>query len=136
MTRPTLRNVVLDTTDVSRLARFYRDLLDWSFHPDNDPEDATWQVLVAPDGFRLAFQRAERVEPTTWPDPQVPQQIHLDWQLATRAGLDELYARALQLGATLRMDQAGDPEEPLRVYVDPGGHTFCLFTHDVTGDGD
>jgi hypothetical protein len=25
------------------------------------------------------------------------------------------------------MDQSDDPEEPLWVFTDPAGHTFCLF---------
>jgi len=73
-----LRNVVLDTTDVPRLAEFYRDLLGWSFPDGYDPDDPDWRTLVAPDGFRLGFQRADALAPTTWPDPAVPQQLHLD----------------------------------------------------------
>jgi predicted enzyme related to lactoylglutathione lyase len=122
-----LRNVVLDTTDVPRLADFYRDLLGWSFPEGYDPDDRTWRVLVAPDGMRLGFQQAESVAATTWPDPTVPQQLHLDFLIDTVEELDRQHERALELGAVVRMDQRDDPEEPLRVYTDPAGHTFCLF---------
>jgi hypothetical protein len=27
----------------------------------------------------------------------------------------------------LRIDRADDPEEAIRVYADPDGHTFCIF---------
>lgn len=122
-----LRNVVLDTTDVPRLAEFYRDLLGWSFSEDYDPEDVSWCTLVGPDGFRLAFQRAESVTPTTWPDPTVPQQLHLDFLIDSVEELEEHHRRALRLGAVVRLDRSDDPEEVLRVYTDPAGHTFCLF---------
>jgi len=122
-----LRNVVLDTTDVPQLAEFYRDLLDWSFPDGYDPDDLSWRTLVGPAGERLAFQQAESVTPTTWPDPAVPQQLHLDFLLDSVEELEERHQRALRLGAVVRMDRSDDPEEMLRVYVDPAGHTFCLF---------
>lgn len=122
-----LRNVVLDTTDVPRLAEFYRDLLGWRFPDGDDPEDTTWRTLLGPNGMRLAFQRAQSVATTTWPDPAVPQQLHLDFLVDTVEELDRQHERALELGAAVRMDQRDDPEEPLRVYTDPAGHTFCLF---------
>ncbi len=134
MTRPRLRSVVLDTTDVPRLAEFYRELLGWTYPEGFDPdlEDGTdWLAIIGPEGVRLAFQRVDELPPTTWPTTTVPQQLHLDLQCATRADLDEAHARATALGAVVRMDQYDDPEEPLRVYADPAGHLFCLFTHDV-----
>jgi predicted enzyme related to lactoylglutathione lyase len=122
-----LRNVVLDTTDVPGLAEFYRDLLGWSFPDGYDADDRDWRTLVSPDGFRLGFQRAESVTPTTWPDPAVPQQLHLDFLIDSVEELEDYHQRALRLGAVVRMDQSDDPEEALRVYTDPAGHTFCLF---------
>lgn len=62
----------------------------------------------------------------------MPQQLHLDLVVDTRADLEESHRRALDLGAEVRLDQSDDPEEPLRVYADPAGHTFCIFTQDVT----
>jgi catechol 2,3-dioxygenase-like lactoylglutathione lyase family enzyme len=122
-----LRNVVLDTTDVPGLSEFYRDLLGWSFPDGYDPDDLSWRTLVGPEGQRLAFQQADSVAPTTWPDPAVPQQLHLDFLVDSVHELDQQHERALQLGAGVRLDRRDDPEEPLRVYTDPAGHTFCLF---------
>jgi hypothetical protein len=31
-----------------------------------------------------------------------------------------------ELGGALRLDRSDDPEEPLRVFVDPDGHPFCV----------
>ncbi len=33
----------------------------------------------------------------------------------------------MALGGTLRFDRSDDPQEPLRVYADPDGHTLCVF---------
>jgi predicted enzyme related to lactoylglutathione lyase len=122
-----LRNIVLDTTDVPRLAEFYRDLLGWSLPDGDDPDDPTWRLVVGPRGERLGFQQAASVAPTTWPDPAVPQQLHLDFLVDSVEELEDYHQRALRLGAVVRMDQSDDPEESLRVYTDPAGHTFCLF---------
>jgi hypothetical protein len=65
--------------------------------------------------------------PSTWPDPGVPQQLHLDLSVPNVAGLDAVHERALQLGAELRYDRSDDGQERLRVYVDPAGHPFCVF---------
>lgn len=132
MSFPRLRSVVLDTTDVPRLAEFYRLLLGWSYPAGFDVEGVTdWLSIVGPAGERLSFQQVEALPATTWPDAEVPQQLHLDLLAETRADLEETHRRALDLGAVVRRDQVDDPEEPLRVYADPAGHTFCVFTHDV-----
>ncbi|HWJ08413.1 MAG TPA: VOC family protein [Nocardioides sp.] len=132
MAFPRLRSIVLDTTDVPRLAEFYRELLGWSYPEGYDIDAATdWRVVVGPAGERLAFQQVDDLPPTTWPTAEVPQQLHLDLMAETRADLEENHQRALALGAVVRQDRSDDPEEPLYVYADPAGHTFCLFTHDV-----
>lgn len=123
-----LRNVVFDTTDVPRLAEFYRQLLGWPYAEgfEPSPED-DWRTLISPERLRIGFQRADSVTPTTWPDPAVPQQLHLDFLAGSVEELAQWHERALALGAELRLDRSEEPEEPLRVYVDPAGHTFCIF---------
>ncbi|TNM42802.1 VOC family protein [Nocardioides albidus] len=129
---PRLRSIVLDTTDVPELAEFYRRLLGWSYPEGFDIEEFTdWRAIVGPSGERLAFQQVDELPPTTWPTIEVPQQVHLDLAVESRADLEESHQRALGLGAVVRLDRSDDAEEPLRVYADPAGHTFCLFTHDV-----
>jgi catechol 2,3-dioxygenase-like lactoylglutathione lyase family enzyme len=135
-THPTLRSVVLDTTDARGLAEFYRRLLGYEYRPGDerpppgepDPNGGDWLVLVAPGGpGRLAFQQVERLPAATWPDPGVPQQLHLDLSVGTAGELAEQHGRALGLGARLLLDRSDDPDEPLRVYADPAGHPFCIF---------
>jgi len=96
---PTLRSVVLDCLDVRELAEFYRALLGWSYPEGAGPDaDDDWLVLVGPAGRRLAFQRVDELPPTTWPDPAVPQQLHLDLIAANVEELDEQHRRLLALG--------------------------------------
>ena len=76
-------------------------------------------------GPQLAFQQTEGIQPSTWPDPSVPQMFHLDTVVATKAELEtQEELQALDLGATLRLDRSDDPEEPLYVFADPAGHPF------------
>lgn len=135
-TFPTLRSVVLDTTDARGLAEFYRQLLGYEYRPgDEPPPDGQadtagpdWLVLLDPVGkARLAFQQVERLTPSTWPDEGVPQQLHLDLSVPTVDRLVAEHERALALGARLLLDRFDDPAEPLYVYADPAGHPFCIF---------
>jgi hypothetical protein len=64
---------------------------------------------------------------STWPDPDVPQQLHLDFTVPTSDELVDQRQRALTLGATILEDRFDDPDEPLYVFADPAGHPFCIF---------
>lgn len=132
---PRIRQVVLDTTDARALAEFYRQLFGLSYRPGDEPPPAgepdangsDWLVLRNDDGVPLAFQQVEDLPRSTWPEPGVPQQLHLDTTVPDVAALTEARDRALALGATLRFDRSDDPEEALYVFADPSGHTFCIF---------
>lgn len=78
----------------------------------------------------LAFQQTSNVETSTWPQPGVPQQLHLDLTVASPAQLQSAGERARALGAQLIVDRSDDPDEPLLVHRDLDGHPFCIF---VTG---
>ncbi len=133
---PRLAQVVLDTTDARRLAEFYREFLGYHYRPGDEPPPAgtedergrDWLVLRTPEGARgLAFQQVERLKQTTWPDDEIPQQLHLDIVVPDKAALDRQHERALRLGATVRYDRSGEEAEPLRTYADFDGHLFCVF---------
>jgi len=133
---PRLLHTVLDTTDARGLAEFYRQLLGLVYRPgdeppaacDADPAGQDWLVLCTPQGARaLAFQQVTELPRATWPEPGVPQQLHLDLTVPTAEELDRQHARALALGAELRLDRRDDPGEPLYAYADPAGHPFCIF---------
>jgi hypothetical protein len=133
---PSLLQVVLDTTDARGLAEFYRKLLGFVYSPGHEPPAADapdekgrdWLILYHPSGTpRIAFQQVSALRKSTWPQDQVPQQLHLDMTVPTRQVLDQQHQRALELGATLLYDRSHDEQEPLRVYADPAGHPFCIF---------
>ncbi|WP_129789480.1 VOC family protein [Promicromonospora panici] len=132
---PSIRQVVLDTTDARALAEFYRQLFGLSYRPGDEPSPpgepdgngSDWLVLRNDDGVRLAFQQVENLPRSTWPTADVPQQLHLDTTVPDVAALTEARDRALALGATLQDDRSDDPQEPLYVFADPSGHPFCIF---------
>jgi len=131
---PRYLHTVLDTTDARGLAEFYRELLGLDYRPGDEPptdgsaDDADWLVLVEPGGRRvLAVQLVEQLEPTTWPEHDVPMQLHMDFTVDDVAEVERHRARAEALGARLLLDRTDDPDEPLYVLADPAGHPFCIF---------
>ena len=74
-------------------------------------------------GPGLSFQLEGGHVPPLWPGGRGDQQMqaHLD------IGVDLLaagVARAIDLGATLAANQ---PQDDVRVLIDPAGHPFCIF---------
>lgn len=132
-THPRLVQTVLDATEPRRLAEFYRELLGLAYRsgdepPDAGPDEADWLVLVDPGGgHALAVQQVDELPRTTWPDPGVPMQLHLDMTVDDVTALAQVRSRALALGATELLDRSDDGEEPLYVFADPVGHPFCVF---------
>jgi catechol-2,3-dioxygenase len=133
---PSVRQVVLDTTDARGLAEFYRQLLGFVYRSGDEPpagdqpdeRGQDWLVICHPSGSPcIAFQHVPNLRRSTWPQEEVPQQLHLDLTVPTERQLDEQHRRALELGATLLHDRSDDEQEPLRVYADPAGHPFCIF---------
>jgi len=68
----------------------YRELLGLRYRRGDEPpaagepDDADWLVLVdADDTRKLAFQKVDRLERTTWPRPDVPMQLHLEMRSLT-----------------------------------------------------
>jgi catechol 2,3-dioxygenase-like lactoylglutathione lyase family enzyme len=116
-----LAGTVLDSPDPRRLAAFYQRLLGWKLGSD----EPSWVTLVPPTGRPvLSFQlEPEHVRPA-WPGRSDAQQMqsHLDIEVDDLAAAG---AHAAGAGATLADFQ---PQENVRVYLDPDGHPFCLFT--------
>ena len=133
---PALRAVVVDATDARAVAEFYRELLGFVYRSGDepplsgepDPKGQDWLVLRDRTGeARMAIQQVAELSAPTWPDPAVPQQLHMDMTVADEAQLAEQRDRALSLGAKLLADRSADPEEALYVFADPAGHPFCIF---------
>jgi len=131
---PQLLHTAIDTTKPRELAEFYRQLLGLRYRagdeppPEGVPDDADWLVLVDQDGVRqLAFQQVDRLERTTWPEHDVPMQMHVDFTVSSTEELQRQRERAEALGAQVILDQSADPEESLLVFADLSGHPFCIF---------
>ena len=121
--RMTLAGIVLEAPDAHALADFYRRLLGWSVKVD----EPGWVVLSAPgDGPVLSFQTDEGYVRPTWPARPGDQRMmaHLDIEVAD---LDAAGAHATATGAVLADHQ---PQDDVRVFLDPVGHPFCLFVRD------
>ncbi|MCA0296020.1 MAG: VOC family protein [Actinobacteria bacterium] len=119
----TLTTVTLGTPDPVGLARFYARLLGWA-EPDV-PDDEDWLALRNPDGgVGLAFQGEPTHLPPVWPQDAYHQQmqVHLEVRVDD---LEAGVAHALACGATLAGFQ---PQDDVRVCLDPAGHLFCLWT--------
>jgi catechol 2,3-dioxygenase-like lactoylglutathione lyase family enzyme len=108
-----LHHVIVDCPDPLALATFYSRLLGSPItYRDDD-----FAVVAANDRTSgLAFQRSSDQVPATWPDPAIPQQIHLDVMVED---VQASYEAVLALGAT---KLPGDD-----VFADPAGHPFCLI---------
>ena len=131
---PRMLHTAIETTDARALAEFYRELLGLQYRPGDEPpadagsDEPGWLVLMDSNGDRkLAFQQVDRLERTTWPAPDVPMQMHVDFTVPGREELERHRVRAEALGARLLFDRTDDPDEPLYVLADPSGHPFCIF---------
>lgn len=113
-------SVVLDCPDPRALADFYGAVLGWKV--TNDEDD--WVTLTGDDQGRLSFQRVPDHKPPVWPDPERPQQFHLDLVVDDMAKGEE---QVLALGAVKHDHQPGEGQG-WTVFVDPAGHPFCLIT--------
>ena len=128
--RAELSATVLGAPDPRALAAFYSALLGWPIAYD-DPDWA--MVKPADGGWRgLSFQREADHVPPGWPAGPDDQQMQAHLDIA----VDDLVAAvayAVGLGAGVAEHQ---PQDDVRVMVDPAGHPFCLFVSpDLVGEG-
>jgi catechol 2,3-dioxygenase-like lactoylglutathione lyase family enzyme len=116
----TVSATVLGAPDARSLGGFYRRLLGWDVVAD-EPD---WVMLRPPGGDSgLSFQTEEGYVPPAWPAGPGEQQMmmHLDLRADD---LEAACRHAEACGATLAPHQ---PQDDVRVYLDPAGHPFCLF---------
>jgi catechol-2,3-dioxygenase len=113
-----LYGIVIDTPDPAGLATFYQQLLGMQRLDESDD----WVTIgESPGKLGLAFQLAPDLQAAQWPDPDRPQQMHLDIEVDD---LVKAERQALDLGAS-RLPGGNDH---CWVFSDPSGHPFCLFT--------
>jgi catechol-2,3-dioxygenase len=110
--------VALDAPDPARLARFYQEVLDLQVIFENDGF-----VALKGAGVLLTIQRVADLPPVTWPEGDVPKQIHLD------LAVDDLDSseKALFAAGAVKAETQPSPDR-WRVLLDPAGHPFCITT--------
>jgi catechol 2,3-dioxygenase-like lactoylglutathione lyase family enzyme len=115
-----LTATVLDCPDPRALARFYQQLLGWPLGTD-DPEWAT----LRPDGGHpgLSFQLEREHVPPVWPAGSGGQRMQLHLDIAVE-DLPAAVAHAVGAGA---VEAGHQPQDDVRVMLDPAGHPFCLY---------
>ncbi len=112
--------VVLGAPDARALASFYRDLLGWELAAD-EPDWCTMRMPGMP--VNLAFQTEVGHVRPVWPGAEGDQQMQLHLDLGV-TDLEGAVEDAVALGATL---PAYQPQDDVRVLLDPAGHPFCLY---------
>jgi len=122
MERPKIRvaGVVLGAPYARDLADFYARLLDW----ESAVDEGDWVILRNPNGgTALSFQTEESYERPVWPASPGDQQmmVHLD------VAVDDLEAGVAWAEALGAIQAAHQPQQEVRVMLDPAGHPFCLF---------
>ena len=120
---------VLGSPDPRRLAKFYERLLGWTKVTDEPalrgapPEDGWVRLRPPAGGTGLSVQFEPEYVPPAWPAATGEQQMTMHLDIAVD-DLDDGVAWALQAGAALADHQ---PQEQVRVMLDPDGHPFCVF---------
>ena len=116
----TITTVNLSAPDPLVLATFYGKLLNWQItvaEPD-------WILMRDPKGgVGLAFQREEHYTRPVWPARPDGQQMMMHLEIRVD-DLDVAVAHATACGARLAEYQ---PQDDVRVCLDPAGHPFCLW---------
>jgi catechol 2,3-dioxygenase-like lactoylglutathione lyase family enzyme len=119
-TRAAFWGAVLEAPDARALAEFYAGLLGWTIAKT----EPGWAAVSPPSGVAyLGFQTSPEYVPPVWPAVDGAQQMmmHLDIEVDD---LDAAVADAIAAGATLAGHQ---PQDDVRVLLDPAGHPFCLY---------
>jgi catechol 2,3-dioxygenase-like lactoylglutathione lyase family enzyme len=121
MPRLTVTGTNIDAPDANALAHFYRRLLGWTTRT----EEPGWVVIEQDGGGggTLNFQTESRYVRPVWPAGPGDQQMMMHLEIAVD-DLEASVAHAVAQGATLAGFQ---PQEDVRVCLDPAGHPFCLY---------
>ena len=118
---------VLGAADANALASFYERLLGWTV-VEAEPG---WVRLRDPSGNAgsagLSFAHEADYVPPVWPTAAGAQQMMVHLDIAVE-DLDSGVEWAQRLGAVLADYQ---PQDHVRVMLDPAGHPFCLFRASV-----
>jgi catechol 2,3-dioxygenase-like lactoylglutathione lyase family enzyme len=126
-----LTAVTVGTSQPRELARFYAQLLAWPVTEEQgpgpgEPTEAGWAQIRPPQGEPgpgVGFEYERSYARPVWPSEPGEQNAsqHLDIKVDDLAAAVEW---AVACGAVLAGLQ---PQDDVRVMLDPDGHPFCLF---------
>jgi catechol 2,3-dioxygenase-like lactoylglutathione lyase family enzyme len=134
MLRPSLRvtSVTIGTSRPRELARFYSELLGWPVTAEEapapgEPDQGGWAQVRPPSevtGPTINFEYERCFARPVWPSVMGQQTAsqHLDIQV------DDLAAAVVWAEACGARLAEVQPQDDVRVMLDPDGHPFCLFT--------
>jgi len=110
--------VTLDCADPAELADFWAAMLGGEIVYTSAMAAVVRTPWVSIGAMRIADYR-----PPTWPENDVPKQLHLDLAVTD---LDASVEEAVRLGA--RAPSFQPAPDVRRILFDPAGHPFCLTT--------
>jgi catechol 2,3-dioxygenase-like lactoylglutathione lyase family enzyme len=122
--------LTISAPDPRELAGFYARMLGWPIaveepgRPGFPPEDG-WVQLRPPAGRAgptLNFEYEAQYTPPVWPSEAGKQHITVHLDIAVE-DLEAAAAWAVEAGAVVAGYQ---PQDDVRVMLDPAGHPFCL----------
>ena len=116
---PVVSHLTIDCADPRALARWWREVLDWTYLWDS--EDDEEEVEIGPaDGSSTAWLFLKVPDVKT-----VKNRLHADLRPPNGSDQATELERLLALGAT-RVD-IGQQDVPWHVLADPEGNEFCLL---------
>jgi len=115
-----LTTVNIGAPDPAALARFYEQLLGWRI----GHEEPGFVIVRDPGGgVAISCQQEDDYVAPVWPAGPGDQQMQLHLEIGVR-DLHAAVAHARDCGATVAEFQ---PQDDVRVCLDPAGHPFCLW---------
>lgn len=117
----------IDAPDLEAETAFWAAVLGGAPANADSGEFGQWRDVIVDGRVVLGIQHVPDLVAPTWPDPQVPQQTHLDVYVEATE-VEDASAELVRLGAR-ELDVSQSPDavgHGFRVYADPAGHPFCL----------
>ena len=113
--------VTLEAPDARELLAFWSEILGVPVH---EVDDSGGDLDFGEGVGSFAVQRAEVYDRPVWPAERGKQgmQMHIEVEVDDLA---VAVAHAVELGASVAAFQ---PQDDVRVMLDPAGHPFCLYT--------
>jgi predicted enzyme related to lactoylglutathione lyase len=119
--------VCLDAKEPQCLADFYAEVFGW---PVAQRDENGAAIAVPGTTSFISFQRNDDLRSPTWPTRDGEQQMMLHLDVAVD-DLEAAVSAAMAIGATMADVQ---PQETVRVMLDPEGHPFCLYLDEAPTD--